>query len=104
MATLDAGNIKKAGDVRFQYAYAEKDANSMISQYTDDQLGTNSGVNIRTHAFRFDVGLTHYLQWQNILYIQNPISGSDKARNFYVPVPLGVNTQYRATSSLFVTF
>jgi hypothetical protein len=104
MATLNAGDIKKAGDVRFQYAYGEKDANSMISQYTDDQFGTNSGVNIRTHAIRFDVGLTRYLQWQNIFYIQNPISGNDPARHFYVPVPLGVNTQYRATSSLFVTF
>jgi Putative porin len=104
MATLNAGDIQRAGDVRFQYAYGEKDANSMISQYTDDQFGTNSGVNVRTHAFRFDVGLTRFLQWQNIFYIQNPISGNDPARHFYVPVPLGVNTQYRATSSLFVNF
>jgi hypothetical protein len=104
MATLNAGDIQKAGDVRFQYAYGEKDANSMISQYTDDQFGTNTGVNIRTHAIRFDVGLTRFLQWQNIFYIQNPISGNDPARHFYVPVPLGVNTQYRAQSSLFVSF
>ncbi len=104
MATVNAGDIQKAGDVRFQYAYGEKDANSMISQYTDDQFGTNTGVNVRTHAIRFDVGLTRYLQWQNIFYIQNPISGNDPARHFYVPVPLGVNTQYRAQSSLFVSF
>jgi hypothetical protein len=104
IAMINAGDIQRAGDVRFQYAYAEKDANSMVSQYTDDQLGTNSGVNIRTHVIRFDLGLTRYLQWQNILYIQNPISGNDPAKHFYVPVPLGVNTQYRATSSLLVSF
>ncbi len=104
MATIDAGKIEKAGDVRFQYAYGEKDANSMISQYTDDQFGTNSGVNVRTHAIRFDVGLSRYMQWQNIFYIQNPISGNDAAKHFFVPVPLGVNTQYRAQSSIMVTF
>ena len=104
MATLNAGEIKKAGDVRFLYTYTEKDANSMISQFTDDQIGTQTGVNIRTHAIRFDVGLTKFLQWQNIFYIQNEISGNNAARHFFVPVPAGAATQYRAQSSLFVNF
>jgi hypothetical protein len=104
MATLNAGEIRKAGDVRFLYTYTEKDANSLISQFTDDQIGTNTGVNIRTQAFRFDVGLTRFLQWQNIFYIQNEISGSDPARHFFVPVQAGAATQYRVQSSLFVNF
>lgn len=104
MATLNAGQIRKAGDVRFLYFYAVKDANSMISQFTDDHLGTYSGVNIRVHSMRFDVGLARFLQWQNIFYIQNEISRNDPARHFFVPVQEGAATQYRFESSLFVNF
>ena len=104
MATLNAGEIRKGGDVRFLYTYTEKDANSLISQYTDDQIGTQTGVNIRTHMIRFDFGLTKFLQWQNIFYIQNEISGNNAARHFFVPVPAGAATQYHVTSSLFFNF
>jgi hypothetical protein len=104
MATLNAGEIRKRGDIRFLYAYGEKDANSMISQYTDDHFGSNTGVNIRTNMIRFDVGLAKFLQWQNILYIQKEISGNDPARNFYVSIPAGAGTQYRAETQLFVNF
>ena len=104
MATLNAGEIRKRGDIRFLYAYGAKDANSMISQYTDDHFGSNTGVNIRTNMIRFDLGLAKSLQWQNILYIQKEISGNDPARNFYVPIPAGAATQYRAETQLFVNF
>ncbi len=104
MVTLNAGQIRKAGDVRFLYFYSVKDANSMVSEFTDSQLGTNSGVNVRTHSFRFDVGLAKFLQWQNILYIQNEISPNDPARHFYVPIPQGAATQFRVQSSLFANF
>jgi len=76
----------------------------MVSEFTDSQLGTNSGVNVRTHSFRFDVGLAKFLQWQNILYIQNEISPNDPARHFYVPIQQGAATQFRVQSSLFANF
>ena len=104
MATLNAGQIKKRGDVRFLYFYAVKEANSMISQFTDDRLGTNTGVNVRTHSIRLDVGLASFLQWQNLFYIQNEISPNDPARHFYVPIPQGAGTQYRAESDIFINF
>ncbi len=104
MSTFNAGEIRKAGDIRFLYFYAVKDANSMISQFTDDHVGTLTGVNIRTHATRFDLGLTRFIQWQNIFYIQNEISRNDPARHFYVPVQEGAATQYRFESSLFFIF
>ncbi|HTG60373.1 MAG TPA: putative porin [Terriglobia bacterium] len=104
MATLNAGEVRKRGDIRFLYAYGAKDANSMISQYTDDHFGSNTGVNIRTNMIRFDLGLAKFLQWQNILYIQKEISGNDPARHFYVPIPAGAATQYRAETQLFVNF
>jgi hypothetical protein len=104
MVTFNAGEITKAGDVRFLYFYGVKDANSMISEFADTQMGTNTGVNMRTHSFRFDVGLAKFLQWQNILYIQNEISPNDPARHFYVPLPAGTATQFRVQSSLFANF
>jgi hypothetical protein len=89
MATLNAGEIKKAGDVRFLYSYTEEDANFMISQFTDDHIGTQTDVNIRTNMIRFDLGLARFLQWHNILYIQNEISANNPAPHFFVPVPTG---------------
>jgi hypothetical protein len=104
MVTFNVGQITKAGDVRFLYFYGVKDANSMISEFADTQMGTNTGVNMRTHSLRFDVGLAKFLQWQNILYIQNEISPNDPARHLYVPLPAGTATQFRVQSSLFANF
>ncbi|HEV2348748.1 MAG TPA: hypothetical protein VG028_02775 [Terriglobia bacterium] len=104
MGTLNVGEVKKFGDLRFLYIYSEKEANSMIAQVTDAGLGTISGVNIRSQNFRVDLGLTNFLQWQNLLFIQNEISSNDPARNFYVPLPRGANTQYRVQSQFQFTF
>jgi hypothetical protein len=104
MATLNVGEVKKFGDVRFLYLYGYKQANSMISQVTDDDLGTSVGVNIKSQNFRIDLGLTKFLQWQNLLFIQNEISPNDPARNFYVPLQRGANTQYRVQSQFQFTF
>jgi len=103
-AVANFGDIKKAGDVRLLYAFALKEGNAMISEVTDDYLGTLSGVNIRTHEIRFDLGLTSFLAWQNLFFIQNPVSGNDPARNFFVPYPTGAATQYRLQSQLQFKF
>lgn len=104
MGTLNVGEVKKFGDLRFLYIYGYKQANSMIAQVTDDDLGTSTGVNIRSQNFRIDLGLTKFLQWQNLIFIQNEISSNDPARNFYVPLQRGANTQYRVQSQFQFTF
>jgi Putative porin len=105
MGTVSFGKVKKAGDVRFLYGYFVKEANSMIAQVTDDDIGTGVSVNTRTHFVRIDLGLTRYLQWQNLLYIQNEISASDPARNFFVASPArGAGTQYRIHSQFAISF
>jgi len=76
----------------------------MISQITDDDVGTGTGVNLKTHMIRFDLGLNKYLAWQNILFIQNELAGNDPARNFYVNLQRGTNTQYRYQGQLQFTF
>ncbi len=104
MATVNLGRVHDAGDMRLLYQYAIKDANSMISQFTDDDLGTCSGVNIAVHGFRFDLGLTRFLQFQNLFFVQDPRRGNDPARHFYVPLQRGANTTFRYLGQLAFSF
>ena len=104
MGQVSAGETKKAGDVAFKYAWFYKQANSMISQLTDDDVGTGSGVNLKTHMLRFDVGLNKFMAWQNLVFIQNELAGNDPARNFFVNLQKGTATQYRYQSQLQFTF
>jgi len=101
---LTLGQTERYGDTTFQYGFYYKAANSMPAGVTDDQVGTNTNVNVRTHMFRFGYTLNKYLVWQNRLYIQNEISGNDPSLNFYVPVPKGTATQYRAQTDLLFRF
>jgi hypothetical protein len=104
MGSVNFGAIKNRGDVRLLYQFALKQANSLISQFTDDDLGTGSGVNIRVHAIRADVGLTHFLQWQNLLFLQNEISSNNPTRQFFVPLQAGAKTTFRYLGQLAFTF
>ena len=103
-AGINVGETKKFGDVLLKYAYYYKEANSMISQVTDDDVGTGTGVNLRTHAIRIDLGLNKFMVWQNRVYIQNELASSDPARLFFVPVQKGTGRQYRYQSQLQFTF
>jgi hypothetical protein len=104
MASASLGAIRRFGDVRFLYQFAIKDANSIIAQFTDDDLGTGSTTNIAVHALRFDLGLTSALQWQNLFFIQNARRPNDPAQMFFVPVQRGANTTYRYLGQLAFTF
>jgi len=104
MGTISIGEVKKAGDVRFLYQYGVKDANSMIAQVTDDDFGTGTGVNIRTHGVRLDLGINKFLEWDTKVFIQDPMRGSDPARRLFVTIPAGVNTLYRVQSEFNVKF
>ena len=104
MVSANLGAIRKGGDVRALYQFALKDANSMISQFTDDDLGTGTGVNIAVHALRFDVGLTRFLQWQNLLFVQHQRRANNPAEQFFVPLARGANSTFRYLGQLAFTF
>ena len=104
MASFNFGAVRQFGDVRFLYQYAIKDANSLIAQFTDDDLGTGSTANIAVHALRFDFGLTRAVQWQNLFFIQNARRANDPAQQFFVPLQRGANTTYRYLGQLAFTF
>ena len=104
MASFNFGAVRQLGDMRFLYQYAIKDANSIVAQFTDDDLGTGSTTNIAVHALRFDIGLTRSLQWQNLVFIQNARRASNPSQLFFVPVQRGANTTYRYLGQLAFTF
>ena len=104
MATANFGQVRQFGDVRLLYQFAIKDANSIIAQFTDDDLGTGLTTNIAVHAVRFDLGLTRSLQWQNLFFIQNERRANNPAVQFFVPVQRGANATYRYLGQLAFSF
>ena len=104
LTSLQVGRITKRGDMLFQYVFAIKGANALVSQLTDDDLGTNTGVNIRTHHFRFDYGISRRVTFQNLIYIQNSLRRSGQYPNFFVPLGDFAPTSYRWQPQLVFTF
>ena len=104
LAALQIGRVTKHADTAFHYVFAIKGANAMISQVTDDDLGTGTGVNIRTHHFRFDYGITRKVQFQALLYVQNSLRRSGQYPNFFVPVSDFAPVTYRVQPQLVFTF
>jgi len=104
MVSANLGSVRKFGDVRFLYQFAIKDANSLIAQFTDDELGIGTGVNREAHALRFDLGLTRFLQWQNLFFFQSPRRPSNPAEQFFVPLEPGANTAVRYQGQLAFNF
>ena len=104
LAAIQVGKVANRGDIAFLYVFSQKGANSMISQVTDDDLGTNSGVNIRTHHFRFDYGIAKKISLQSLLYIQNELRTSGDFPNFFVPLNAFTPRQYRVQEQIVFSF
>ena len=81
LAALQVGRITKKGDTSFLYVFTIKGANSLISQLTDDDLGTGSGVNVRSHHFRFEYGIARKVTLQSLIFMQNQIRSSGQYPN-----------------------
>ena len=104
LAALEVGRITKRGDMAFLYVFAIKGANALISQLTDDNLGTNTGVNIRTNHFRFEYGISRKVTFQSLFFIQNSLRRSGQYPNFFVPVGDFAPTTYRVQQQLVFAF
>src|SRR5437870_8737342 len=104
LASLQIGKVTQRGDMAFLYVFATKGANALISQVTDDDLGTNSGVNIRTNHFRFDYGLAKKVTLQSLLYLQRELRNSGDFPNFFVPLNAFTPRQYRLQEQIVLTF
>jgi hypothetical protein len=104
LGSIQIGRVEKRGDMAFLYLYSQKGANAIISQLTDDDLGTNSGVNIRTHHFKFEYGLAKKITLQSLLYIQNELRSSGDFPNFFVPMNAFTPRQYRLQEQIVFHF
>lgn len=104
LTALQIGQITKKGDTSFLYVFAIKGANSMISQVTDDDLGTNTGVNIRTNHFRFEYGIAKKVTFQSLFFIQNSLRSSGQFPSFFVPLGSFTPRTYRLQQQIAFTF
>src|SRR5437870_10984480 len=95
LASFQIGKVANRGDMAFLYVFSSKGANSMISQVTDADLGTNTGVNIRTTHFRLDYGLAKKITLQSLLYIHTERRNSGDIPNFFVSLNAFSPRQYR---------
>jgi len=104
LAALQLGRITKKGDTSFLYVFSIKGANSLISQVTDDDLGTGTGVNIRTNHFRFDYGIAKKVTLQSLFYFQRELRNSGQFPNFFVPLGAFAPRTYRIQQQLVFSF
>jgi hypothetical protein len=104
LAALQVGKPTKRGDMSFLYVFSIKGANSIISQLTDDDLGTSTGVNLRTHYFRWELGLAKKVTLQSLLFVQRELRSSGQFPNFFVPLGAFTPRQYRFQEQLLFSF
>jgi len=104
LAALQVGKITKRGDSAFLYIFTIKGANSLISQVTDDDLGTGSGVNIRTNHVRFDYGITRKVTLQSLFFFQQSLRRSGQFPQFFVPVSSFAPTTFRLQEQIVFSF
>jgi hypothetical protein len=104
LAAAQIGRITRRGDMSFLYLFTIKDANSIISQVTDDDLGSGTGVNIRAHHFRFEYGLAKKVTFQSLFFIKNELRSSGDFPNFFVPLSAFTPRTYRFQQQLVFAF
>ena len=104
LAALQVGRPTKRGDMSFLYVFAIKGANSIISQLTDDDLGTNTGVNLRTHYFRWELALAKKVTLQSLVFVQRELRSSGDFPNFFVPLGGFTPRQYRFQEQMVFSF
>jgi hypothetical protein len=104
LAAFQLGRITRKGDTAFLYVFSIKGANSLISQVTDDDLGTGSGVNIRTNHFRFEYGLAKKVTLQSLFFFQTALRNSGQYPNFFVPLGAFAPRTYRVQQQIVFSF
>ena len=104
LTALQIGRITKKGDTSFLYVFTIKGANSMISQLTDDDLGTGAGVNIRTNHFRFEYGIARKVTLQSLFFIQDSLRSSGQYPRFFVPLGAFTPRTYRIQQQIQFNF
>jgi hypothetical protein len=61
-------------------------------------------VNVAVHAVRVDLGLTRFMQWQNLVFFQQQRRASNPSEQLFVPLAPGANQTVRYLGQLAFTF
>ena len=104
MTTLQVGKWTKRGDMVFTYFFTIKGANSIIGQFSDEDPGAGSTVNIRAHMFRWDIGLAKNVRLETIAFIRQGLRNTGQYPNFFVPLDATSPTLYRFQERLLFSF
>lgn len=104
LTSVSLGRTTQTGDIRGMYMFAIKDANSLISQLTDDDLGTGIGVNLATHHFRFDYTIRPNIQFQNLLFLQTERRSSNPPASLFVPLGREAPRTWRYLGQIAIGF
>jgi hypothetical protein len=104
LASVQVGKPSKLGDMAFLYVFSIKGANSIISQLTDDDLGTGTGVNLRAHYFKWELGLAKNITLQSLVFAQRELRNGGQFPNFFVPLGAFTPRQYRFQEQILFSF
>ena len=104
LSSISIGRTTQKGDIRGMYLFAIKDANSLLSQFTDDDLGTGVGVNLAAHHFRMDYTVRPNLVIQNLLFLQTERRSSNPGASFFVPLGRETPRTWRYQGQLAFSF
>jgi hypothetical protein len=104
MTTFQVGKWTKRGDMVFTYFFTIKGANSIIGQFSDEDPGAGSTVNIRAHMIRWDIGLAKNVRLETLGFIRHGLRNSGQYPNFFVALDGTVPTLYRFQERLLFSF
>lgn len=99
------GSSNEPGQVKFIYTYKYAEADSMLSAFTDDDLGTQNNTDIKAHVFMADWKLLSHVNFQNIFFIEKPINIATTFNG--IPLVKAVPVQdktYRLQSQILFSF
>jgi hypothetical protein len=99
-----AGRSRERGDIRIQYAFFRKQANSLIGELTENDIGIGGDVNMQANAGRIE-----YTLHRNVIFAQNFITtkwlkDSNPGARFFVPFGHSVPLQFRYQGMLIFRF
>ncbi len=103
-AILSAGRSEERGDVRVLYGYYLKQANSLLSELTENDVSIGSNVNMTAHVMRVEFGLARGVVFANNFIFSSFLRSSDPAAGFFVPLGSDVPRQFRYQGILIFRF
>ncbi|HUS04901.1 MAG TPA: putative porin [Bryobacteraceae bacterium] len=99
-----AGRSREAGDLRLQYAFYRKQANALIGEVTENDIGIGGNVNMQANSLRIEYTLHRGVIFANNIITTKWLKDSNPQARFFVPFGATVPLQFRYQSMLLFRF